>query len=185
MRAFTVLQYAAWAVLFLITVWQLFRVFGGPITDAENPWTLVARSALFALLIGYAKPIFQLVLDIAPGLFHGGLKSIFRSWCRMVGSQLLLLVMNVWFLRGFSSATGQYIDGGGALSNGQGSVFLWLFCALAFLKTAQRFDSKFKGNSYVQDAVVIGGHAPGHRSGRRDGGQHRHGQYHVVQQRLF
>lgn len=63
--AFTVLQYTAWAVLFLITVWQLFRVFGGPITDAENPWTLVARSALFALLIGYAKPIFQLVLDIA------------------------------------------------------------------------------------------------------------------------
>lgn len=59
----------------------------------------------------------------------------------MVGSQLLLLVMNVWFLRGFSSAMGQYIGGGGALSNGQGSVFLWLFCALAFLKTAQRFDS--------------------------------------------
>lgn len=63
--AFTVLQYTAWAVLFLITIWQLFRVFGGPITDAENPWTLVARSALFALLIGYAKPIFQLTLDIA------------------------------------------------------------------------------------------------------------------------
>lgn len=30
---------------------------------------------------------------------------------------------------------------GGALSNGNGSIFLWLFCALAFLKTAQRFDS--------------------------------------------
>lgn len=220
--AFTVLQYTAWAVLFLITVWQLFRVFGGPITDAENPWTLVARSALFALRIGYAKPIFQLTLDIArapytalmditmtaedftfaglelaltnglgtfvavtsiiglllivileialrwnyfkllletveryivvgvlcytsPLAFSMGASKatsqVFRSWCRMVGSQLLLLVMNVWFLRGFSSAMGQYIGGGGALSNGQGSVFLWLFCALAFLKTAQRFDS--------------------------------------------
>ncbi|MFR8066617.1 MAG: hypothetical protein ACLU5C_07595, partial [Acutalibacter sp.] len=103
---------------------------------------------------------------------------------------------------------------GGALASGGGSVFLWLFCALAFLKTAQKFDSylaamglnvaqtgssmamemvmaarvlsglgggaksagsvfrsggsaassfsagfasKFKGNSYVRDAVVEGG----------------------------
>lgn len=58
-KAFTVMQYMGWAILFLITVWQLFRVFGGPITEAENPWVLLARSALFALLIGYAKPIFQ------------------------------------------------------------------------------------------------------------------------------
>ena len=28
-KAFEVMQYMAWAVLFLITVWQLFRVFGG------------------------------------------------------------------------------------------------------------------------------------------------------------
>lgn len=256
--AFTVLQYTAWAVLFLITVWQLFRVFGGPITDAENPWTLVARSALFALLIGYAKPIFQLVLDIArapytalmditmtaedftfagleqaltnglgtfvavtsiiglllivileialgwnyfkllletveryivvgvlcytsPLAFSMGASKatsqVFRSWCRMVGSQLLLLVMNVWFLRGFSSAMGQYIGGGGALSNGQGSVFLWLFCALAFLKTAQRFDSYLAslglnvaqtGSSMAMEmmmaAKVIGGMASGPKS---------------------
>ncbi|MEE0945751.1 MAG: hypothetical protein U0M42_02835 [Acutalibacteraceae bacterium] len=66
---------------------------------------------------------------------------VFRSWCRMVGSQLLLLVMNVWFLRGFNSSMGAYIGNGGALSTGYGSVFLWLFCALAFLKTAQKFDS--------------------------------------------
>lgn len=36
---------------------------------------------------------------------------------------------------------GAYIGNGGALSTGYGSVFLWLFCALAFLKTAQKFDS--------------------------------------------
>ena len=64
-KAFTVMQYTAWAILFLITVWQLFRIFGGPITEAENPLTLMARSSLFALLIGYAKPMFSLVLDIA------------------------------------------------------------------------------------------------------------------------
>ena len=57
-KAFTVMQYTAWALLFLITVWQLFRVFGGPVTEAENPWVLLGRSALFAFLIAYAKPIF-------------------------------------------------------------------------------------------------------------------------------
>lgn len=221
-KAFTVMQYTAWAILFLITVWQLFRVFGGPITEAENPWTLLARSSIFALLIGYAKPIFMITLDIArapytalmelsmtaedftfagveqalsnglttivaivsvvglllliileialgwnyfkllletveryivvgvlcytsPLAFSMGASKttapVFKSWCRMVGSQLLLLVMNVWFLRGFNSSMGQYIGNGGTLSTGQGSIFLWLFCALAFLKTAQKFDS--------------------------------------------
>lgn len=221
-KAFTVMQYTAWAILFLITVWQLFRVFGGPVMEAENPWVLVARSALFALLIGYAKPIFTMLLDIATAPYtalmeitmtaedftfagveqalSNGLTTIvavvsivglllliileislgwnyfkllletveryivvgvlcytsplafsmgaskttapvFKSWCRMVGSQLLLLVMNVWFLRGFNSSMGQFIGNGGALSTGQGSIFLWLFCALAFLKTAQKFDS--------------------------------------------
>jgi hypothetical protein len=63
--AFTVMQYTAWALLFLITIWQLFRAFGGPITEAENPWHLLVRSTIFAVLIGFAKPIFGIVLDIA------------------------------------------------------------------------------------------------------------------------
>lgn len=49
--------------------------------------------------------------------------------------------MNVWFLRAFDSSAGQFLGNGGALSTGKGSIFLWLFCALAFLKTAQKFDS--------------------------------------------
>ena len=221
-KAFNIMQYTAWAILFLITVWQLFRVFGGPITESENPLTLLARSSLFALLIGYAKPIFSLVLDMARAPYTalmdlsvsfedftfvgveqtlkngittivasvsivglilllileislgwnyfkllletveryivvgvlcytsplayamGGSKNtsnVFKSWCRMVGSQLLLLVMNVWFVRSFNTSVGQYVGNGGALASGGGSVFLWLFCALAFLKTAQKFDS--------------------------------------------
>lgn len=63
--AYTVMQYMAWAILFLITVWQLFRTFGGPITEAEHPLHLIARSSIFALLIGYARPIFMVALDIA------------------------------------------------------------------------------------------------------------------------
>ena len=221
-RAFGVIQIMAWAVLFLITIWQLFRVFGGPITEAENPWQLLLRSALFAFLIGYAKPIFLLALEIARAPYTslmdltmtaenftfagleqvlmnglvtttavlsgiglilmlillisiawnyfkllletveryivvgvlcytsplafamGGSKAtnqVFKSWCRMVGSQLLLLVLNVWFLRAFNSSVGGYIANGGVLSTGMGSIFLWFFCVLAFLKTAQKFDS--------------------------------------------
>jgi hypothetical protein len=154
----------------------------------------------------------------------GGSKTtnqVFKSWCRMIGSQLLLLILNVWFLRAFNSSVGVFISNGGTLTSGQGNIFLWMFCALAFLKTAQKFDnylasmglsvaqtgssmgmemlmaarvlggvggggprsvgsvfsggsaaagaagtaggfvaglaSKFKGNSYVRDAVVEGG----------------------------
>lgn len=221
-KAFDVMQYTAWAMLFLITVWQLFKAFGGPISESEHPLQLVARSSIFVLLIGYAKPIFEIVLDIARAPYTalmdiqmsaedftfagveqvlmsgittlvsvitvvglilmlilqislgwnyfklllevveryivvgvlcytsplaycmGGSKAtepVFKSWCRMVGSQLLLLVLNVWFLRGFNSAVGQFIANAGATSTGQGNIFLWMFCALAFLKTAQKFDS--------------------------------------------
>lgn len=221
-KAFTIMQYIAWALLFLITVWQLFRAIGGPITEAENPYVLTLRAVLFAVLIYFAKPIFIYVLSIAKAPYtalmdvtmsgedftFSGIETkmrdgltvlisdmsvvgailitvliialgwnyfklllevveryivvgvlcytsplsysmgaskttnqVFRSWIRMVGSQLLLLVMNVWFLRGFNSSVGQYIGNGGGLTNGNGSIFLWLFCALAFLKTAQKFDS--------------------------------------------
>lgn len=221
-KAFSIMQYTAWALLFIIVVWQLFKAFGGPISEAEDPWGLIARSALFAFLIYFAKPIFLYILEIARAPYtalmdvtmtgedftFAGIEAVlkngliqyvssmsvvgailqiilmialgwnyfklllevveryvvvgilcytsplaysmgaskatgqvFKSWCRMVGSQLLLLIMNVWFLRAFNSSIGQYMATGGALSTGKGNVFLWLFCAIAFLKTAQRFDS--------------------------------------------
>ena len=221
-RAFTIMQYTAWVILFLITVWQLFRAFGGNLNESESPGPLVLRSALFAFLIYYAKPIFLYILkiatapytalmDVTMGSEHftfAGIENVvkngltnfisdmsvvgailvtilmialgwnyfklllevveryvvvgvlcytsplaysmgaskttsqvFKSWCRMVGSQLLMLIMNVWFLRAFSSSVGQFIGSGGALTTGKGSIFLWLFCAIAFLKVAQRFDT--------------------------------------------
>ncbi len=39
-KAFTVMQYTAWSILFLIIAWQLFRLFGGPVTTGKNPLTL-------------------------------------------------------------------------------------------------------------------------------------------------
>ena len=220
--AYTIIQYTAWALLFLVAVWQIFRAFSGPLAETENPLAILARGAVFGFLIAYAKPIFSLALDIArapytalmdstldPGDFTfagieqaltnglttlvsvstvvglilliilmialawnyfkllletveryvlvgvlcytsplayamGASKAtsrVFQSWCRMVGSQLLLLVLNVWFLRAFNSSVGQFIANGGALTNGQGNIFLWLFCALALLKIAQKCDS--------------------------------------------
>ena len=198
--AYTIIQYTAWALLFLVAVWQIFRAFSGPLAETENPLAILARGAIFGFLIAYAKPIFSLALDIArapytalmdstldPGDFTfagieqaltnglttlvsvstvvglilliilmialawnyfkllletveryvlvgvlcytsplayamGASKAtsrVFQSWCRMVGSQLLLLVLNVWFLRAFNSSVGQFIANGGALTNGQ------------------------------------------------------------------
>jgi len=259
--AYSIIQYTAWALLFLIVVWQLFRTFGGPITEAEHPFELLVRGTLFAFLIAYAESIFSLVLDIArapytalmdsnldPGDFTfagieqaltnglttivavtnivglillivmmialgwnyfkllletveryvlvgvlcytsplayamGASKStsrVFQSWCRMVGSQLLLLVLNVWFLRAFNSSVGHFIANGGALTSGQGNIFLWIFCALALLKIAQRADSYLAamGMSVAQTGSSMGmemlmaarlitglGHGAGHSAG--------------------
>lgn len=120
--------------------------------------TVVEPILILILLIALGWNYFKLLLEcveryIVVGVLcytsplayaMGGSKAtnqVFKSWCRMVGSQLLLLVLNVWFLRAFDSSVGQFIGNGGALASGGGSVFLWLFCALAFLKTAQKFDS--------------------------------------------
>jgi len=263
-KAFEIMQYTAWTLLFLITIWQLFRAFGGPLTEAENPWQLLARSVISAALIGYAKPIFSTVLDIARAPYYalmnttmtasdftfagienvfengvadlvlastmvgvilliilmvalgwnyfklllevveryivvgvlcytsplayalGGSKStnkVFQSWCRMIGSQLLLLVMNVWFLRGFSATVGAFLGNAGALSNGKGGIFLWAFCTLAFLKTAQKFDSYLAslglsvaqtggsmGMEMLMAARVISGFSGGRSAGSVFGG---------------
>ena len=63
-KAYDIMQVTAWAILILIVVWQLFRAFGGPITEAENPWHLLIRGAMFAFLIGYESANGQLKRNI-------------------------------------------------------------------------------------------------------------------------
>lgn len=193
-KAFTIIQFSAWTLLFLITI--LLIGFAKPIflfvlEIARAPYTALMdvsmkgenftfagiastlRSGLITivsdmsvvgallvtiLIIALGWNYFKLLLEVVERYVVVGVlcytsplassigaskdtSQVFKSWCRMVGSQLLLLVMNVWFLRAFNSSVGYYIGNGGASSNGHGSVFLWLFCALAFLKVAQRFDS--------------------------------------------
>ena len=76
--------------------------------------TVIAPILLLILLISIGWNYFKLLLEtveryIVVGVLcytsplafaMGGSKEtnqVFKSWCRMVGSQLLLLVMNVWF----------------------------------------------------------------------------------------
>lgn len=71
---------------------------------------------------------------------------IFKAWSRMLISQCLLLIFNLWFLKGFDSAilqatltSSDIIIGGEALK--QGSSMAWQFALLGFLKLGQRIDT--------------------------------------------
>ena len=63
---FSVLQYTAFG-RFCSPHYRMAAIpqFRRPDFESENPWQLVARSALFAVLVAYAKPIFEICLSIA------------------------------------------------------------------------------------------------------------------------
>ena len=85
----------------------------------------VALIALILLLIlawNYLKLLFEaaeryvllgVLVYTAPVAFSMGASkttsSIFKSWCRMFGGQIFLLVMNAWCLRLFTSMVGAFI----------------------------------------------------------------------------
>lgn len=218
--AYNIFQYTAWGLLFLIVVFQLFRAFGGPLTEVqESPWQLIVKAALFGFMIGYAKEIFDIVLTFARApytlmsnidvtasstwididqvmsgalaqleimvtvvgmiieiilvvmLFINYLKllislveryvilgflaytspmafamgaskstsQVFRNWTRMVGTQLFIMVMNVWFFKAIDSCfawMGTY-----GVTDAGGNMLLWCFCMLGMMKLAQRLDT--------------------------------------------
>ena len=63
-KAFDIMQYTAWAMLFLITVWQLFKAFGGPISESEHPLQLIVVTLLdiiygrYLLICRWCPPFF-------------------------------------------------------------------------------------------------------------------------------
>ncbi|MEE1504646.1 MAG: hypothetical protein UGF89_10450, partial [Acutalibacteraceae bacterium] len=70
---------------------------------------------------------------------------VFKNWCRMVGSQLFIIVMNVYFLKGFNVALSAFLLNMEVLeekTDGSGAVILLVgyFCLLAYLRVAARFD---------------------------------------------
>ena len=63
--------------------------------------------------IGYAWLLLGVLVYSAPIAFSMGASqttsNIFKSWCRMFGGQVFLLVMNAWCLRLFTSMVGTFI----------------------------------------------------------------------------
>ena len=77
--AYTIIQYTAWALLFLIVVWQIFRAFSGPLAETENPLAVVARGAIFALPDRLCKAYFQSRSGYRAGALYRAYGRISRS----------------------------------------------------------------------------------------------------------
>lgn len=90
----------------------------------------------------------------------------FKAWCRMYGSQLIMMLMNVWFLRGFNFALAGFLSNFGSVAPSNTSeaqsmaapMLFWLFAVLAFLRTAQAIDRHLSalGLSVAQTGIGLG-----------------------------
>ena len=82
--------------------------------------------------------VFYFVLYCAPVVFStGAFKStaqIFKSWCRMVGSQALLLLINIWSIKLFLSFMPVF-------ESGADDMIFNFILGYAFLKFAQKADT--------------------------------------------
>ncbi len=82
--------------------------------------------------------VFYFVLYTAPVVFAtGAFKStaqIFKSWCRMLGSQAMLLLLNIWSIKLFLS----YLP---VLESGADQLVFNFLIGYAFLKFAQKADT--------------------------------------------
>jgi len=85
--------------------------------------------------------VFYFVIYTAPVVFATGpfksTSQIFKSWCRMLASQAMLLLLNVWCIKLFLSFMPVFELGGGDV----GSVFFNFLIGYAFLKFAQKADT--------------------------------------------
>lgn len=94
------------------------------------------------------------------------LANSFKAWCRMFGAQLIMMLMNVWFLRGFNFAMGGYLASYGTVVPSNvteaqelsSPTLFWMFAILAFLRTAQAIDRHLSaiGLSVAQTGVGLG-----------------------------
>lgn len=137
----------------------------GRLEDLFNPSdgmpSLASFLITFIMTVAIVWNYFKLLLEIAERYVVLGImyytmplaavplvsrdtSSITKSWLRMLVSELMILVLNVWFvmvfrgaiLNGAMSATEYEVNG-----HTVGSGLLWCFLAVAFLKTAQKIDS--------------------------------------------
>lgn len=89
---------------------------------ANGSIALIALILVLILAWNYIKLLFEaaeryvllgvLIYTAPMAFFMGAAQStsnIFKSWCRMFGGQLFLLIMNAWCLRLFTSMVGSFI----------------------------------------------------------------------------
>ena len=90
---------------------------------ANGAVTLIVLIIVVLLAWNYLKLLFEaaeryillgVLVYTAPVAFSmGGSQSttnIFKAWCRMLGGQVFLLLMNAWCLRLFTSMVGTFIE---------------------------------------------------------------------------
>ena len=113
---------------------------------------LIALILLIILAWNYLKLLFEaaeryvllgVLVYTAPMAFSMGGSmntiNIFRSWCRMLGGQIFMILMNVWCLRIFTSMFANFIANPLQLENG--NFLIWFLCAVGFLKISQKIDN--------------------------------------------
>ena len=89
---------------------------------ANGAVAIIALILILILAWNYIKLLFEaaeryillaVLVFTAPVAFSMGASqstsNIFKSWCRMFGGQLFLLIMNAWCLRLFTSMVGQFL----------------------------------------------------------------------------
>lgn len=106
-------------ILTLVLAWQFIKLL----------LETIERYIVLCFVV-YAAPI-----ALAVGPFEST-NQIFKSWCRLLASQMLLILLNVWSIRLFSSFFAY------GLSSYTGAEFIMAFLVgMAFLKFAQKIDT--------------------------------------------
>ena len=90
---------------------------------ANGSVALIALILILILAWNYIKLLFEaaeryvllgVLVYTAPVAFAMGASestaNIFKSWCKMVGGQIFLLIMNAWCLRLFTSMVGTFLS---------------------------------------------------------------------------
>lgn len=90
---------------------------------ANGSISLIALILILILAWNYIKLLFEaaeryvllgVIVYTAPIAFAAGASQstsgIFKSWCRMFGGQIFLLIMNAWCLRLFTSMVGNFLS---------------------------------------------------------------------------
>lgn len=133
---------------------------------AEAKWLLVIIVGvvlMFQMLkllfeIGERYVITSVLTFFAPLAFAmGGSRNtndIFKGWCRMYGSMLVMMIMNIVFLKLIMSAMSQMTSGG---------VLIWLVFVVALTRVARKIDSHIGkiGLNPAQTGAGIGSRIPG------------------------